>query len=177
MWQNKDYWQKSNDLEKSVSVNHTKLRNSRLNPDLEKIIVLPILDRKKHSGNRLMNHEGEALCADLDKLPIEIINGSASEAEILKILAKCGIKQATSNQQPKKEVKNTHINIGTGKDLTIKELAEKVKQIVNFEGELIWDGLKPDGTYRKLLDVSKLNALGWKERVDLDEGIKNYLES
>ncbi len=72
----------------------------------------------------------------------------------------------------KKEIKNTHINIGTGKDLTIKELAEKVKTMVGFEGELIWDSSKPDGTPKKLLDVSKINKLGWKEKVGLNEGIQ-----
>ena len=51
-------------------------------------------------------------------------------------------------------------------------MAEKVKQIVNFEGELSWDTTKPDGTPRKLLDVSKINKLGWKEKVSLDEGIE-----
>ena len=60
----------------------------------------------------------------------------------------------------------------SGQDLTIKDLAEKVKQIVNFEGELSWDTTKPDGTPRKLLDVSKINKLGWKEKVSLDEGIE-----
>lgn len=78
-------------------------------------------------------------------------------------------------------IKNTHINIGTGKDLTIKDLALLIKGIVGFDGNLIWDSLKPDGTYRKLLDVTKINRLGWKERIDLEEGINmvydNYLTS
>jgi GDP-L-fucose synthase len=68
-------------------------------------------------------------------------------------------------------VLNTHINIGTGRDQTIKELADKVKKIVGFEGQLNWDPAKPDGTYRKLLDVSKIKGLGWKEKIDLEEGI------
>jgi GDP-L-fucose synthase len=67
---------------------------------------------------------------------------------------------------------NTHINIGTGRDLTIKDLALMVKSIVGYNGRLEWDSSKPDGTYRKLLDVSKINRLGWKEKVDLEEGIK-----
>ena len=70
-------------------------------------------------------------------------------------------------------IKNTHINIGTGKDLTIKELALLIKGIVGFQGKLNWDNTKPDGTYRKLLDVSKINKLGWKERLSLEEGINN----
>ena len=70
-----------------------------------------------------------------------------------------------------KEIRNTHINIGTGKDLSIKELAEKVKSIVGFEGELVWDTTKPDGTMQKLLNVDKLHSLGWKESIPLNEGI------
>jgi GDP-L-fucose synthase len=69
-------------------------------------------------------------------------------------------------------VLNTHINIGTGKDLTIKELAVIVKNEIGYKGELKWDDTKPDGTYRKLLDVSKINGLGWKEKTGLKEGIE-----
>jgi GDP-L-fucose synthase len=70
-----------------------------------------------------------------------------------------------------KETRNTHINIGIGRDLTIKELAEKVKNIVGFKGDLVWDSSKPDGTARKLLNVDKLHSLGWKEKISMDEGI------
>jgi len=70
-----------------------------------------------------------------------------------------------------KEIRNTHINIGTGRDLSIKELAEKVKSIVGFEGDLVWDTTKPDGTMQKLLNVDKLHSLGWKESIPLNEGI------
>ena len=56
------------------------------------------------------------------------------------------------------------LNIGTGKDLSILELAEKIKQITNFKGEVIWDKTKPDGTPRKLLDVTKVNSLGWEAK-------------
>jgi GDP-L-fucose synthase len=73
---------------------------------------------------------------------------------------------------PHANIKNTHINIGTGRDLTIKELAESIKRIVGFEGHLSWDSSKPDGTFRKLLDVSKINGLGWKERLSLEAGLK-----
>ena len=70
------------------------------------------------------------------------------------------------------EPKNTHLNIGTDRDLRIKELAQLIKKIIGFKGELNWDSSKPDGTYRKLLDVSKINKMGWKEQVNLEEGIK-----
>ncbi len=65
-----------------------------------------------------------------------------------------------------------HVNIGTGKELTIKELAELVKAEVGFEGEIVWNKDKPDGTPRKLCDVSKLHGLGWQHRVELPEGIR-----
>lgn len=64
------------------------------------------------------------------------------------------------------------INIGSGKEVTIKELAELIKKIVGFEGEIKLDSSKPDGTMRKLLDVSKMNALGWKYKTELEEGLK-----
>ncbi len=64
------------------------------------------------------------------------------------------------------------VNVGTGVDVTIKELAETVQEIVGFEGDLIWDTSKPDGTPRKLMDVSKLHAVGWKHTIELKEGIK-----
>jgi GDP-L-fucose synthase len=64
------------------------------------------------------------------------------------------------------------INIGTGEDLSIKELAEKIKDIVGFRGKIIWDKTKPDGTPRKLLDVAKLKKLGFKPQFSLDKGIK-----
>jgi len=63
------------------------------------------------------------------------------------------------------------INVGTGIDITIKELAETVSEIVGFEGRLVWDTTKPDGTPRKLMDISKLHEQGWKHTIDLQEGI------
>jgi GDP-L-fucose synthase len=78
-----------------------------------------------------------------------------------------------NNLKPNKgPLLNTHINIGTGQDLTIMELATRIKSIVEFKGQLKWDSSKPDGTYRKLLDVSKINRLGWKEKISLEEGLK-----
>jgi GDP-L-fucose synthase len=71
------------------------------------------------------------------------------------------------------KIRNTHINIGTGKDLTIKELAETVKRITGFGGRLKWDDSKPDGTFRKQLDVARINSLGWKEKTGLEEGIES----
>jgi len=70
----------------------------------------------------------------------------------------------------------THLNIGTGEDLTIAELAELIKNIVGFEGEIVYDTSKPDGTPRKLLDVTRIHNLGWKHRTSLEEGIRKTYE-
>jgi GDP-L-fucose synthase len=203
-----------------IAVMPTNLYGPNDNYDLEKSHVLPALIRKMHLGKCLMNNDWDALRADLNKLPIEGINGKASQDDILQILSKYGIKSNTSSlvykasvtlwgtgspyreflyvddlaeacvhclqhvnfkdvSEGKKEIKNTHINIGTGVDLSIKALAEKVKHIVGFEGELVWDSSKPDGTPKKLMNVSKIYDLGWKEKIGLDEGIervyKNYI--
>jgi GDP-L-fucose synthase len=223
-----------------ISVMPTNLYGPNDNYNLETSHVLPALIRKMHLGKCLENNDWESIRKDFNKYPVEGINGSATESEILEKLGKYGIQfsdilqPATSNQQtvtislwgtgspyreflyvddlaeacvflmqkvdfkdlkalraephalspvpseirhkPNSDIKNTHINIGTGKDLTIKELAAMVKNIVGFEGQLKWDSSKPDGTYRKLLDVSKINKLGWKEKVSLEEGIKTIYD-
>jgi GDP-L-fucose synthase len=65
----------------------------------------------------------------------------------------------------------SHLNVGTGEDVTIRELADIIKQVVGFQGQIIWDSTKPDGTPRKLMDVSKLNSLNWKPQIGLKEGL------
>ncbi len=75
-----------------------------------------------------------------------------------------------------KEVRNCHINIGTGMEISIKGLALLIKDIVGYEGSITFDSSKPDGTMRKLTDVSKLNALGWKHQVEIEEGVKRMYD-
>ncbi|NLX73973.1 MAG: GDP-L-fucose synthase [Bacteroidales bacterium] len=70
------------------------------------------------------------------------------------------------------ELRNCHINIGSGLDISIANLAELVKKVVGFQGVISWDSSKPDGTFQKLMDVSRLRELGWKASIDLEEGIK-----
>lgn len=70
-------------------------------------------------------------------------------------------------------VSETLINVGTGEDLTIRELAETIKEVVGFEGGLVFDSSKPDGTPRKLLDVTKLHDLGWRHRYNLADGLQH----
>ncbi|CAM2808738.1 GDP-L-fucose synthase family protein [Helicobacter burdigaliensis] len=78
------------------------------------------------------------------------------------------------------EIKNTHLNIGVGEDISIKELAELVREIVDYKGELMCDSAKPDGTMQKLTDCTKIHSLGWRAKIGLKEGIKSvygwYLE-
>jgi GDP-L-fucose synthase len=198
-----------------VSVMPTNLYGPNDNYNLETSHVLPAMIRKMHLGKCLVENDPERIRKDLDKYPIEGIDGSAEESAIIRILNKYGITTAGNQGSlnpdlvtinlwgtgtpyreflhvddvadacvfvmnnvefgdvaaSEGEIRNTHINIGTGKDLTIKELADLIKKVTGFEGHLHWDDTKPDGTFRKLLDVSKINSLGWKEKIDLESGI------
>ena len=241
-----------------ISVMPTNLYGPNDNFDLETSHVLPALIRKIHLGKCLEENNWESIKNDLNKNPIEGINGSNSENQILEKLNSYGIEivvsselqvekentanyplQTTHNEQSKvaieiwgtgnprreflysedmadacvylmenrnfqdivnqqvvssklqvenykttqkelptthhtlpTEVRNTHINIGTGKDISIKELAELIKNIVGFKGELYFNTEKPDGTMIKLTDPAKLHSLGWKHKVELEDGIK-----
>src|SRR5574344_1622512 len=241
-----------------ISVMPTNLYGPNDNFDLETSHVLPALIRKIHLGKCLEENNWEAIKNDLNKNPIEGINDSNSENQILEKLNSYGIEivvsselqvekenttnyplQTTHNEQSKvaieiwgtgnprreflysedmadacvfimenrnfqdivnqqvvssklqvenckttqkklptthhtlhTEVRNTHINIGTGTDISIKELAELIKKIIGFKGELYFNTEKPDGTMKKLTDVRKLNSLGWKYKMNLESGIK-----
>ena len=74
------------------------------------------------------------------------------------------------------EIRNCHINVGTGKELTIRELSELVVKAVGFDGEVEFDATKPDGTMRKLIDVSKLHSLGWTHKVEIEDGVAKLFE-
>lgn len=74
------------------------------------------------------------------------------------------------------EIRNCHINVGTGKELHIKELAELVVKSAGFEGELCWDDSRPNGTPRKLIDVSKLHSLGWTHKVEIEDGVEKLYQ-
>ena len=68
-----------------------------------------------------------------------------------------------------------YLNVGTGKDISIKQLAEKIAEFCEFKGEMIWNKAKPDGTPKKQLDISKINQLGWYPNIELDDGIKKTI--
>ena len=76
----------------------------------------------------------------------------------------------------KSEIRNTHINIGTGKDISIKDLAHLIAGETSYEGKIYFDSSKPDGTMKKLTDVTKINSLGWKHKIEIDEGVRKMLD-
>ena len=200
-----------------ISVMPTNLFGYNDNFNLEKSHVLPAMIRKMHLGNALAKDDWSSLRADLDKNPIEGVDGKATDDKILEKLNKYGIQKAEGKTSitlwgtgtPRREflfsddlaeacvfimnkiefkdlispemknsgeIRNTHINIGSGVDLSIKELADIIKETVNFQGEIIWDKTKPDGTFQKLMNVSKLEKLGWKYQTDLKVGITKVYE-
>ena len=203
-----------------------------------------------HLGKALENNDWEAIRKDLNRLPIEGIDGSSSKDKILNILLKYGIQSSSpsgrgqvrveiwgsgkpmreflwsedmadacvflmenrdfkdivcqaepaeaftqrdngrshseldsgshqvdnssaNGKGREREIRNTHINIGTGKDISIKDLAELIKKTVGFTGKLVFNTQKPDGTMKKLTDVSKLKELGWEYKVELEEGLES----
>jgi GDP-L-fucose synthase len=142
-----------------ISVMPTNLYGPNDNFDLETSHVMPALIRKFHE-------------AKINKNPEVIVWGSGSpKREFLHVddmADACIYLMENYDYQDIGEF----VNIGTGKDLSIKELAELIKDVVGYEGDIIYDASKPDGTPRKLLDVSKLNGLGWTSNIGLKEGIK-----
>ncbi len=202
-----------------LSVMPTNLYGPNDNFDLEKSHVLPALIRKIHLGKCIEEDNWELIRKDLNKRPVEGVDGDANNDEIVAILAKYGLneKRSHSNQLSQsnsvtveiwgsgspmreflwseemadacvyimentnfsdlvssktKEVRNTHINIGTGKEISIKDLSCLIKEKIGFKGKLEFNASKPDGTLRKLTDVSKLNTLGWHHEIEIEEGIE-----
>ena len=139
-----------------ISVMPTNLYGPNDNYDLQNSHVLPAMIRKFHEAKLSDNQE------------INLWGTGSPMREFLHAddLAEACVYLMENYSQPE------FVNIGTGTDITIKELAETVKEIVGFEGNLHWDTTKPDGTPRKLMDVSRLHAQGWKHKIELKEGIR-----
>ena len=222
-----------------IAVMPTNLYGPNDNFHLENSHVMPAMMRKVYLARLI--HEGEwgKIASDLDKRPVEGVDGMAGRDEILKVLAKYGIEDNKvtlwGTGTPLREflwsedmadasvhvllnvdfsdiigiekyssvhygartdgavdrdhsagrggaipslgeIRNCHINVGTGKELTIRRLSELVAEAVGFEGEVVFDASKPDGTMRKLIDVSKLHSLGWTHKVEIEEGVKKLFE-
>lgn len=179
-----------------LSVMPTNLYGNNDNFDLHTSHVLPALLRKIHLAKLLsqdkisevakdLKLQGEALESCLKKYGIsaqsvniwgsgkprrEFLHVQDMAEACVFVMQNLSFKDVINQQ---KEIRNTHINVGYGSDISIAELAQLICQIVGFEGELIFDVSKPDGTYQKLMDSKKLNTLGWKPNINLESGIKS----
>lgn len=139
-----------------ISVMPTNLYGPNDNFKLEDSHVLPALIRKFHEGK--INNKKEV-----------VLWGTGSpKREFLFVEDLADALIFLMNHYDHSEI----INIGVGKDLNIKELSEIIKKIVGFKGKVVWDSKKPNGTPRKLLDITKLNKLGWKAKTPFEEGVK-----
>ena len=193
-----------------IAVMPTNLYGPNDNFHLENSHVLPAMMRKILLAKGLREGDWAMIRRDLDRRPVEGVDGSAEVKAIEAVLNKYGIyadrvelwgtgrplreflwseemADATvfvmervdfkdTFQPGDKDIRNCHINIGTGKELTIAQLADLIRRTVGFEGEIRFDPSKPDGTMRKLTDVSKLHRLGWHHRVEIEEGVKRLYE-
>ena len=139
-----------------VSLMPTNLYGYFDNFDLQTSHVLPAMIRKFHEA-KLNNHADVTLWGSGTPMREFLFVDDLAKATVF----------ALNTTLPE------HLyNVGTGVDITIKNLAETIQKITSHQGEIVWDANKPDGTPRKLMDVSKMNQLGWKHEVDLEEGIK-----
>jgi GDP-L-fucose synthase len=222
-----------------IAVMPTNLYGPNDNFHLENSHVMPAMMRKIYLAKLIHDEEWDKIAIDLNKRPVEGVNGSASKEDILKVLGKYGIYNnkvvlwgtgtplreflwsedmadasvhvllnvdfkdvigiekyssvhygaSTDGAVDRNhsagrggaipslgEIRNCHINVGTGKELTIRELSELVVKAVGFEGTVEFDASKPDGTMRKLIDVSKLHSLGWIHKVEIEDGVQKLFE-
>lgn len=202
-----------------IAIMPTNLYGPNDNFNLETSHVLPAMIRKMHLGKCLETNNWDAIRKDLDARPIDKINGSASDEDILTTLSKYGVSFESEDKtkvhveiwgsgtplreflwsedmadasvfimenvnfldltnviKMQKEIRNTHINVGTGIEISIKDVANVIKKKIAFTGNLYFNAEKPDGTMRKLTDVSKLHALGWNHKIEIEDGIERIYE-
>ncbi|MFQ6343014.1 GDP-L-fucose synthase family protein [Campylobacter sp. VTCC 70190] len=184
-----------------ISVALTNLYGETKDFDFKTAKVLPAMLRKMHLAKLLYESKYEELMLDLgindinearqylkkqgiDDKSVELWGSGKPRREFIHsqdladaciyIMQNIDFKDLQGKND--KEIKNTHINIGTNKDLSIKDLAELIKKIVAYAGELKFDTTKPDSSMNRLLDCSKIHSLGWKHKIELEEGIKMLYE-
>ena len=180
-----------------ISVMPTNLYGPNDNFDLEQSHVLPALIRKIHLSKLLAETKYDEVVKDIGVKTIEEAKSylasfgvSAESVEIWgtgkpkreflwseDMADACTFLMENWNfsdtyNNGEKCIRNTHINVGTGKEISIKELSETIKSIVGYKGKLVFNPDKPDGTMRKLTDVSKIREIGWKHKVELSDGLK-----
>ena len=204
-----------------IAVMPTNLYGHGDNYNLEASHVLPALLRKFHLGRCVEEENFQAIRKDLNRYPIDKIDGDSDEKSILAVLDKYGIRITNSDNPVKKQVNVTiwgtgvplrefmnskdmadacvyvmeninipdiisihksgksdpeyhpphFLNIGSGEEISIKDLALKAKALTGFKGDVVYDSSKPDGTMRKAVDTSALHGLGFKHKISLDEGL------
>lgn len=222
-----------------IAVMPTNLYGPNDNFHLENSHVMPAMMRKILLAKLIHENNWDAIRRDLDKRPVEGINGSNNQQVILDVLAQYGIfnnrvalwgtgsplreflwsedmadasvhvllnvdfkdiigiekyssvfygnsvsgpvDRNNSNGRGGAipslgEIRNCHINVGTGKEITIKELASLITKTIGFDGTVEFDSSKPDGTPRKLIDVEKLHSLGWTHKVEIEEGVQKLFD-
>ena len=222
-----------------IAVMPTNLYGPNDNFHLENSHVMPAMIRKIYLAKLIHDMKWNDICADMNKRPVEGIDGNASRQEILQVLEKYGIfdnrVELWGTGSPLREflwsedmadasvhvllnvdfkdiigiekyssvhygvsadgtvdrnesagrggaipslgeIRNCHINVGTGKELTIRSLSELIVKTVGFNGEVHFDASKPDGTPRKLIDVEKLHRLGWTHKVEIEEGVQRLFD-
>lgn len=179
----------------AISAMPTNLYGPNDNFDLQNSHVLPALIRKFHLAKLAQTGNIDAIHADevkYGRIPIDIrenlnLDGVSQPKVILwgsgspyreflhvdDMVAACLFLMDFEDAQLAASHPSRFYNVGMGSDVTILELAELVQQIVGFDGEVVWDSSKPDGTPRKLMDVSLLNSLGWKASISLKDGISD----
>ena len=189
-----------------ISVALTNLYGETKDFDFKTAKVLPAMLRKMHLAKLLYESKHEELMLDLglsdineakrflknqgiDEKSVELWGSGKPRREFIHsqdladacIYLMQNVDFKDLHAQNNKEIKNTHINVGTNKDLSIRDLAEMIKKIVAYEGVLKFDTAKPDSSMNRLLDCSKIHALGWRHKIELEDGIKMmygwYLQS
>jgi len=143
-----------------ISLMPTNLYGSHDNFDLETSHVLPAMIRKFHEA-KTRNHEAVILWGTGNPMREFLHVNDMADAVIFAL---------------ENDFADNLYNVGTGEDLTIKELASMIQRLVGHEGEIVWDSSKPDGTPRKLMDVSKMADAGWKASIPLEDGIRRTYE-
>ncbi|CAC9489657.1 GDP-L-fucose synthetase (EC 1.1.1.271) [uncultured Gammaproteobacteria bacterium] len=150
-----------------ISVMPSNLYGKNDNFDLETSHVLPALLRKMYEAK--FNNNPTVEIWGSGKPRREFLYSDDMADACVFIMQNVDFKNLIKGKQ---EVRNTHINIGTGKDISIKDLAHLIKDIVEFKGELIFNASKPDGVMVKLTNLDKLHSLGWHHKIELNDGIK-----
>lgn len=146
------------------SVMPTNLYGHNDNFHLENSHVIPAMIRKFHDAK--INQSASVTLWGTGTAMREFLHVDDMAAASIHVLG-----LTTEHYQSNTAPMLSHLNVGTGIDVTIKELAETIQEVVGFEGQIVWDSNKPDGTPRKLMDVSKIKALGWKPKVTLKDGL------